>query len=154
MKDNGKMNLRKWTSIKKNISNVKGGVRMELTLNKQEYYSNFFSENNSKEKVYKNDLCNARKNITLNCIKYIEDDNSVTLSLEDFDIVVNEFSYDDAIASIIQDLKEYVSDYMDEPEYWSTDIKRKQQIEWLVKLFDMNNEDEIKDIITCRNGKN
>ena len=73
------------------------------------------------------------------CAKYMEDDNSVTLSLDNFDIVVNGKNVNEAKKLLIEDLREYVEDYMSEPEYWSKDINRKKQVEYLVNLFMINN---------------
>ena len=103
-------------------------------------------------KKFKN--INSCKMYSLNCIKYIEDDNSITLSLQDFDIVVNEDNFEKAIFSIINELREYVEDYFDEPEYWSVDKERKQEVEYLYKLFRDFKSDEIRDMIKCRNGEN
>lgn len=71
----------------------------------------------------------------ISCIKYVEDDGSITLSLQDFDIVVNEDNFEKAIKSVINELKEYVEDYLIEPEYWSTDKERKSQVQFLLQLF-------------------
>ncbi len=94
------------------------------------------------------------KNCSLNCIKYLENDGSTTLSLQDFDIVVNEDNFENAIKSIINELKEYVEDYMNESEYWCRDKERKQEVDFLYKLFKKFNDDEIRDIIRCQNGEN
>ncbi|MHB9924581.1 hypothetical protein [Clostridium botulinum] len=97
---------------------------------------------------------NIDNNTSLNCIKYIEDDGSVTLSLEKFDIVVNANNYNDAISKIVKELKDYIDDYIAEPDYWSTDSRRKSQVQFLSELFKNTKEDKIKEIIRSRNGKN
>lgn len=127
--------------------NKNGGENMEATIPRRNNVSKFSN------RWYIRNLKNfnsCSKNYSLNCMKYIENDQSVTLSLQDFDIVVNEDNFEKAIKSVINELKEYVNDYLSEPEYWCTDKERKREVEFLHKLF---KNDKIRDIIKCRNGE-
>lgn len=71
----------------------------------------------------------------MNVLIYVEDDKSITLSLEFIDIVVNGKTYMDAKILLIKDLKDYVQDYIKEPGFWGKDKVRKKQVETLIKLF-------------------
>ncbi len=85
--------------------------------------------------------------------KYIEEDKSITLSLENFDIAVNEADLDKAIRSLMNDLREYAKEYYDNIEFWSSDLNRKKQMKSIIKVLLIENDSELRESIVCRAGK-
>ncbi|WP_061328765.1 hypothetical protein [Clostridium botulinum] len=152
------MNIERWTSSNSDKPikakwyklNKNGGENMEATIPRRINVPKF--SNRSHIRNLKN-FNSCSKDYSLNCMKYIENDGSITLSLQEFDIVVNEDNFEKAIKSVINELKEYVEDYLNEPEYWGTDKERKQEVKFLYNLFENFKNDEIRDMIKCRNGK-
>ena len=94
------------------------------------------------------------KDTKFTATKFIESDNTITLSLEDFDIVVNEDTEDQAIKSLIKDLKDYANDYYEEIEFWSSDPNRKKQIKSILKVLLSEDDNDLKEDIICHDGKN
>lgn len=95
------------------------------------------------------------KEVTFNVEKYIEEDNSVTLSLNEFDLVVNEKNETTAISLLIDDLREYALEYYEDIEFWASDINRKNQMKHIIKILLTNDDDdELKESLVCQAGKN
>ena len=94
------------------------------------------------------------KEVTFNVDKYIEEDNSVTLSLNGFDLVVNEKNETTAINLLIKDLREYALEYYEDIEFWASDINRKNQMKDIIKILLTNDDDELKESFVCQAGKN
>lgn len=94
------------------------------------------------------------KDVVFTADKYIEDDGSVTLSLNDFDIVVNGRDEASALDALANDLREYALDYYEELEFWSSDINRKKQLKKILKVLLTNDDEELKENIVCQAGRN
>lgn len=94
------------------------------------------------------------KDIIFQYERFVENDNSITLSLLDFDIVVNAENDDKAIDLLLKDLSEYAEDYYHEIEYWSSDKNRKSQFPHILKVLMSNDKDELKGSLSCLTGKN
>lgn len=86
--------------------------------------------------------------------KYVEDDGSITLSLRDFDIVVNGKDEASALNSLINDLREYASEYYEDIEFWGSDINRRRQFNKIIKVLLTDDDKEMKESIICQPGKN
>ena len=85
--------------------------------------------------------------------KYVEDDGSVTLSLHDFDIVVNDKDESSALDSLIKDLREYALEFYEDIEFWSSDINRRKQFKRILKVLLTDDDEEMKENIVCQLGK-
>ncbi|MBE6082108.1 hypothetical protein [Sporanaerobacter sp. PP17-6a] len=94
------------------------------------------------------------KDVTFTVDKYIEKDNSVTLSLNGFDLVVNEKDETTAINSLIKDFREYALEYYKDIEFWSSDINRRNQMKSILKVLLTDNDEEIRESFVCQVGKN
>lgn len=92
--------------------------------------------------------------VTFTVSKYIEEDNSITLALEDFDLVVNEESDEQAIDSLLQDLKEYALEYYEDIEFWASDLNRRKQMKSVLKVLLTEDDNELKESFLCQAGKN
>ena len=86
--------------------------------------------------------------------KYIEDDGSVTLSLHDFDIVVNDKDESSALDSLSKDLREYALEFYEDIKFWSSDINRRKQLKKILKVLLTNDNEELKESIVCQVGRN
>lgn len=93
------------------------------------------------------------KDVVFTADKYIEDDGSVTLSLHDFDIVVNGEDESSALDYLIKDLREYTLEFYEDIEFWSSDINRKKQLKKILKVLLTNENKELKENIVCQVGK-
>jgi len=88
-----------------------------------------------------------------NAKKYTEEDGSVTLSLVDIDIVVNDHDEVSAKKRLAENIKEYAEEFYEEFSVWSSAPNRKSHIPYIVKALTLNT-DEISEDIVCQNGKN
>lgn len=88
-----------------------------------------------------------------NARKYVEDDGSVTLSLEDIDIVVNCNDEESAKKRLAADIKEYAEEFYEEFSLWASAPNRKSHLPYVVKALTLD-VDEISEDIVCLNGKN
>jgi hypothetical protein len=85
--------------------------------------------------------------------KYLEEDNSITLSLNDMDIAVNGSSDEDAKMKLAQDILEYAKDYYSEFHYWSKAPNRKKHVPYVFKALILQDVKKIGEEITWHNGK-
>jgi hypothetical protein len=82
----------------------------------------------------------------------IEDDGSVTLSLDEIDLTENAPDMQGAISKLAEAILEYSKDYYKEFAYWSRG-DRKLHIPYVFKTLILNDIDMIGDLIKCRRGK-
>ena len=82
----------------------------------------------------------------------IEDDGSVTLSLDEIDIMENASDIQSAKSKLANAILEYSKDYYKEFSYWSKG-GRNLHIPYIFKALILNDVDKIGDLIKCRRGK-
>ena len=82
----------------------------------------------------------------------IEDDGSVTLSLDEIDLAENASDMPGAVSAMARAILEYSEDYYKEFTYWSRG-SRKQHIPYIFKALMLNDVGKIGDLIKCRRGK-
>ena len=82
-----------------------------------------------------------------------EDDGSVTLSLDEIDLIENGADMDDVISKLAQAILEYSEDYYNEFSYWYRN-ERKSHMPYVFKALILNDVNKIGDLITCRPGTN
>lgn len=87
-------------------------------------------------------------------IKYIEDDGSVTLSLNEIDLVENGKDEKDARMNLAKTILEYSLDYYNEYELYSHTPNRKKHIPYIFKALIIDNPETIGEILQCQDGKN
>lgn len=92
-------------------------------------------------------------NVKFITTKYIENDGSVTLSLEPLDIVVNGENLVSAIKILVQDISEYAEEYYQNFEKYSNSINRRSHIPYIIKALTVKTPSELEDSIVCQNGK-
>jgi hypothetical protein len=93
------------------------------------------------------------KDVVFSADKYVEDDGSVTLSLHDFDIVVNGKNESLALDSLIKDLREYALEFYEDIGFWGSDINRRNQLKKILKVLLTDDDEEMKENIVCQPGR-
>jgi len=81
-----------------------------------------------------------------------EDDGSVTLSLDEIDLVENGVDLNDAITKLAYGILDYSEDYYREFSYWARG-SRVSHIPYVLKALIINDVKKIGDLIVCRPGK-
>jgi hypothetical protein len=84
---------------------------------------------------------------------FLEDDGTVTLALDHYDLVVNGTDQESALDSMVAELREYAEEYYDNIRFWSSDTLRKKQIKGILKVLLTENNEALKESILCRAGK-
>lgn len=85
--------------------------------------------------------------------KFVEDDNSVTLALNEIDIVVNADNEAAALYELAKELKEYAQQYYEEFDYWYSALNRKAHHPYVLRILALDDIDKIKEQIKCQAGK-
>ena len=81
----------------------------------------------------------------------IEDDGSVTLSLDEIDLAENAADVPSAISKLATSILEYAEDYYKEFSYWSRG-DRKGHVPYIFKALILNDVDKIGGLVECRRG--
>ena len=87
-------------------------------------------------------------------LRYIEDDGSITLSLNEIDIVENGKNEQEARLNMGKAILEYALDYYNEYEMYSRSPNRKKHIPYIFKALIIDNPERIGDMLQCQDGKN
>ena len=86
--------------------------------------------------------------------KFIEEDGSVTLSLNEIDLVENGKDEQEARLNLANAILEYSLEYYNEYEMYSHSPNRKKHIPYIFKALIIDNSEKIGEIIQCQDGKN
>ena len=82
----------------------------------------------------------------------IEDDGSVTISLDEIDLVENGLNESDAMKKMASGILEYAQDYYNDFNYWYSAPNRKAHLPYVMKVLILGDTDKIGGIIKCRHG--
>lgn len=85
--------------------------------------------------------------------KFIEEDGSVTLSLNEIDLIENGVDEENARLNLGKAIFEYSLDYYNEYELYSHTPNRKQHIPYIFLALIMEKPEEIGACIECHDGK-
>lgn len=91
-------------------------------------------------------------NFTAN--KMEEDDGSITLSLNELDLVENAPTEQDAVLALANDIYEYAQEYYQEFNLWSVAPNRKDHIPYVMKALILDDVQKIGESIQCQAGEN
>jgi hypothetical protein len=91
---------------------------------------------------------------TFTAKKFIEDDGSVTLALNEIDLVENGTDEQAARLELGEAILQYSADYYADYELYTHAPNRKGHIPYIFKALIMDNAKEIGDSIECQDGKN
>ena len=84
---------------------------------------------------------------------FSEDDGSITLSLNEIDLVENGANEQAALQKLAAAILEYAEDYYNDFAYWSRG-ERKAHLPYVLKALILNDAEKIGGLIACRPGKN
>lgn len=84
--------------------------------------------------------------------KYVEDDGSITLGLNEIDLVENGADEQEALKKMAQSILDYAEDYYNDFSYWANG-NRKYHIPYIFKALILNDIDKIGGLITCHPGE-
>lgn len=87
-------------------------------------------------------------------IKYIEEDGSVTLSLNEIDLIENGKNEKEARIQLGKAILEYSLDYYNEYGTYSRSPNRKGHIPYIFKAMIIDDPEKIGDMLQCQDGKN
>lgn len=87
-------------------------------------------------------------------LKYVENDGTVTLSLNEIDIAENGKNEKDARLNMGKAILEYATDYYNEYEMYSHSLNRKKHIPYIFKALIIDCPEKIGDMLQCLDGKN
>lgn len=91
---------------------------------------------------------------TFTAEKFIEDDGSITLSLDQIDLVENAETEAEAILLLAQAIIDYSEDYYNNYNLYSVAPNRKSHIPYVFKSLILDDVHKIGELIQCHNGKN
>ena len=86
--------------------------------------------------------------------KWIEEDGTVTLSLNEIDLVENGEDEDAARFKLAQSILEYSVDYYNNYAVYSQSANRKSHIPYIFKALIIDDAKQIGEILQCQDGKN
>ena len=86
-------------------------------------------------------------------LRYIEDDGSITLSLNEIDLVENGKNEQEVRLNMGKAILEYALDYYNEYEIYSRSPNRKKHIPYIFKALIIDNPEKIGDMLQCQDGK-
>ena len=81
--------------------------------------------------------------------KYIEDDNSVTLSLEEIPLVENGATEKEALIALSKAIMEYAADFYNEFSLWAAAPNKKAEIPYIFKALILDDAEKIGECIVC-----
>ena len=86
--------------------------------------------------------------------RFVEEDGSITLSLNEIDLIENGGNEQIARLNLGKSILEYSQDYYEKYELYSHSPNRKQHIPYIFKALIMDNPEKIGEEIKCQDGKN
>ncbi|MDP4153321.1 MAG: hypothetical protein Q8865_07805 [Bacillota bacterium] len=91
---------------------------------------------------------------TFTAQEYTEKDGSITLSLNEIDLIENGKTEDEVKLSMARAIQEYAEDYYNNFALWSAAPNRKSHIPYVLKALILEDAKKIGDLIKCQAGKN
>lgn len=85
--------------------------------------------------------------------KFIEDDGSVTLSLNEIALVENAPTEDEAIDVLSKSILEYAVDFYNDFNFWSSAPNKKSEIPYVFKALVLDDVTKIGECIRCQAGE-
>lgn len=91
---------------------------------------------------------------TFTAKKFIEEDGSVTLSLNEIDLIENGFDEFSARYALGDAILDYAVEYYNDYAFYSRSPNRKGHVPYIFKALIMDNPQQIGESILCLDGKN
>ena len=83
---------------------------------------------------------------------FTEDDGSITISLNEIDLVENDIDEKSARLKLAHSILEYSEDYYNDFTYWARG-NRLAHVPYVIKSLILNDVNKIEGLIECRSGK-
>lgn len=93
----------------------------------------------------------ALADYTFSAQRMVENDDSITLSLNEIDLVENAVDESSAIRALAKSILEYAEDYYNGFSLYSIAPNRKEHIPYVLKALILNNPEKIEKLITVCN---
>ena len=87
-------------------------------------------------------------------VRYKEKDGSVTLSLNEIDLVENAQTESEARHLLAESIMEYAAEYYEHFALWSAAPNRKSHVPYVLKALAVDNVSVLEESIICRSGRN
>jgi antitoxin YefM len=91
---------------------------------------------------------------TFHADKFIESDGSITLSLNEIDLIETAKTEKQAKLLLAKSILDYAEDYYNDFTYWSSASNRKSHIPYILKALILDNVNRIGELIQCQVGEN
>lgn len=85
------------------------------------------------------------------CVRYEEDDGTITLSSISLDIVENGKTEQEARDTMAKSILEYANEFYDKYDLWSKAQNRKEHIPYVFKALLLDDTDKISELIRYSN---
>lgn len=85
--------------------------------------------------------------------KFVEDDGSITLSLNEIDLVENAPTEKEAISVLANSILEYAVDYYKEFHLWASAPNKRSEIPYVFKALILDDTTKIGECIKCQVGE-
>ena len=85
--------------------------------------------------------------------KFVEDDGSVTLSLNEIDLVENAPTENEAISTLANAILDYAVDFYNEFHLWASAPNKKSEIPYVFKALILDDTTKIGECIRCQVGE-
>ncbi|MBA1333962.1 MAG: Exoribonuclease R [Firmicutes bacterium] len=76
-----------------------------------------------------------------------EDDNSITLTVNELEIYANANTMEEAVQELINDLKQYAQDYIQRSQLFLHSPNRRAHFPYVLRIMLCDNDDEIRDLL-------
>ena len=86
--------------------------------------------------------------------RFIEEDGSITLSLNELDLIENGSTEQEAKELMAKSILEFSTDFYSEFSYWGIAPNTKQNIPYIFKALILNGVKKIGECIICQDGEN
>ncbi len=89
---------------------------------------------------------------TFSANRFVEEDGSITLSLNELDLMENAPTEAECVKILAQSILDYADDFYREYAYWSSAPNRKAHIPYVFKALILGDTGKVGALIQCRDG--
>lgn len=90
---------------------------------------------------------------TFKTVYYQEDDESITISLNDLELVENAQTKEVAINMLTDELTEYAHEYLNNFNLYFHSPNRRKHMKLIMNVLVQDNEEDVEELIECRAGE-
>lgn len=90
---------------------------------------------------------------TFNAVYFVEENGSITVSIEDFDLIENGETMEEAIDLLVDELIEYAHEYLDNFNLYFNSPNRRNHFNFIMNVLIQDTEENVKELIECQVGE-